>query len=540
MAIKKRFLIAGIAVILLLQIMASSLTGEDYSAENDNFSPSFISPVQLSSEIITNINMDDDRWIVKFKETPILLYEKEIRKLSGNEFIILENVDAQKAKIEEEHDRFLSDLSENAIFSADEIKEYDGIFNGIAIEASSDEIETIKEFDYVDSVYKDEIVESSLYESVPLINADDVWDVLDSRGIKITGQNVTIAIIDTGIDYTHTDFGSCTSVQFLAGSCTKIIGGYDFVNDDTNPIDDHGHGTHVASIAAGNGTLKGVAPNAQLVAYKVLGSSGSGYMSDVILAIELASDPNENGNSSDHYDIVSMSLGASGNPDDAVSQSVDNAVNLGVVIVAAAGNSGPSYGTISSPGNARKAITVGASDKSNVIASFSSRGATSINTIKPDVLAPGVSICAAEWDSAWQAYQCIDTKHVSISGTSMATPHVAGVAALLKQKNSSWSPAEIKSAIRTSAEDLGYDYRTQGWGRVNALAAVSLTESPCVAEFDTYNFSGIIVKVLNIKATATCDNFSNYTIHYGTGFEPISWTLLNSSNIEANDELIYS
>ena len=265
-------------------------------------------------------------------------------------------------------------------------------------------------------------------------------------------------------------------------------------------MDDMGHGTHVAATAAGNGAFKGVAPDAKILAYKVLDSSGSGSFSNVIAGIERAVDPNNDGDTFDHADIISMSLGAGCSsydetcgPDDAVSMAVDIAVDAGVIAVIAAGNSGPDAGTIGSPGTARKAITVGAVDKQKVIAEFSSRGPVETENeliLKPDVLAPGVNICAAQssQDRIWESVHnsngvdahCLDQSHISISGTSMATPHVAGAAALLKQSHPSWTPEEIKSALMMSAENLGYFISEQGNGfiDVNKANKIGIMLSP--------------------------------------------------------------
>ncbi|GAG79470.1 unnamed protein product, partial [marine sediment metagenome] len=219
--------------------------------------------------------------------------------------------------------------------------------------------------------------------------------------------------------------------------------GYDFVNDDEDPMDDYGHGTHCAGIAAGNGNVKGVAPDAILYAYKVLNEMGGGTEADVILGIERAVDPNNDDDFSDCIDVISMSLGGYGNPDDPASQAVDNAVENGVVVVISAGNSGPSQKTIRSPGTSRKAITVGASCKtvdigtdnycSSAVSSFSSRGPVvwkEGSMIKPDVIAPGVNIISTVRNGGYE----------SNSGTSMAAPHVAGAAALLIQAHSDWLP----------------------------------------------------------------------------------------------------
>ena len=403
-----------------------------------------------------------------------------------------------------------------------------------------------------------------------MINADDVWQLdvdgnncLSSGKTCLTGEGVTIGVIDTGVDYTHEDLGWCF------GEGCKVVGGYDFVNtfdfnydedindcyveniegnnceqqdywfdlnkdgdyedcyaesatgnfceEDNDPMDDHGHGTHVAATAAGNGVLKGVAPGAEIYAYKVLDSYGSGYENGIIGGIERAVDPNQDGDFSDHLDIISMSLGGSGNPDDPMSQAIDNAVDAGVVAVIAAGNDGPNSKTIGSPGTARKAITVGAVDKNNQLASFSSRGPviwTDENgnekaILKPDVVAPGVNICAAQWEDAWSENECLDSEHTAISGTSMATPHVAGAVALLKQKNPDWSPEEIKNSLKGTAVEvipgdvnLRWGISDQGYGRIDILEAVRLNEVPDTSlDFYIYseNYINNIYDLLLIK-----------------------------------------
>jgi hypothetical protein len=161
-------------------------------------------------------------------------------------------------------------------------------------------------------------------------------------------------------------------------------------------------------------------------------------------------------------------------PNHPLAQAVDNAVDSGVVVVVAAGNSGPDYETINCPGNARKALTVGASNSSGGVASFSSRGPVIWEDelfLKPEVVAPGVGICSAQWDSAYNEYLCKDDKHINLSGTSMAAPHVAGAAALLKQAHPSWAVEDIKSSLMLTATDLGDNIIAQGVGRINVTKA---------------------------------------------------------------------
>src|SRR3989344_675018 len=305
--------------------------------------------------------------------------------------------------------------------------------------------------------------------------------------ISADGSTVCFISSDNNI-YCHTYNSSYGYPPLSIPFNQKVVGGYDFVNNDNEPLDDHGHGTHVAATSASNGVLKGVAPDAQLYGLKVLDSYGSGYWSGVISGIEWAVDPDGDGDFNDHLEVISLSLGGDGNPQDPVSIAINNAVDAGVVAVIAAGNSG-GYATIGSPGTAAKAITVGATDKLDSIAYFSSRGPVIWNNgsfqfmVKPDVVAPGVDICAAQYDSAWATSGCYDADHIAISGTSMATPHVSGLAALLLQAHPQWTPEQVKMALRSSAVDLGNDITEQGYGRVNATAAV-LIDNPPIGHLD--------------------------------------------------------
>ncbi|HLJ72935.1 MAG TPA: S8 family serine peptidase, partial [Thermoanaerobaculia bacterium] len=338
--------------------------------------------------------------------------------------------------------------------------QYYELFNGVAITVSHAQIDDIRKLPYVKSVQVDLPVYALATPAPPAnvvkIRADQVWSKFGTRG-----AGVTVAVIDTGIDYTHPALGGCF------GPGCKVIGGYDFVNNDNDPRDDNLHGTHVAGIIAGNSDqLLGVAPDASLLAYKVLSASGAGSTSDVLAGIERAADPNNDGDFSDHADVANLSLGGLGNPDDVLSTAIDRGTSLGVVYCIAAGNAGSGYHTVASPGTARTAITVGATDVNDLLASFSSRGPnTKDAALKPDVLAPGVSIISS----------LPGGKYGALSGTSMATPHVAGVAALVKAVHHDWTAAQIKSAIVGTGNILGLDFMAQGGGRVDALSAASAT-----------------------------------------------------------------
>jgi serine protease AprX len=274
-------------------------------------------------------------------------------------------------------------------------------------------------------------------------------------------NDVTVAVIDTGIDASHRDLDN-----------GKVVGFKDFVNNRTTAYDDQGHGTHVAGIIAGEGEVtpanKGVAPGSSLVGVKVLDANGSGSMSNVTAGIDWAVQ------NKDVYGIrvLNLSLGTSQSSDgtDSTSVAVNNAVNAGLVVAVAAGNSGPARYTIGSPGAADKAVTVGAAadlgENGFFLADFSSRGYTADNRIKPDIVAPGYNITAPQANST--------TGYVTYSGTSMATPFTAGTIALMLDANPSLTPSQVASKLYGTAIDFGtvgkdIDY---GNGRLDGYEAI--------------------------------------------------------------------
>lgn len=269
------------------------------------------------------------------------------------------------------------------------------------------------------------------------------------KNYSVTGKGVKVAIVDSGISKNH---------PALAG---KVAAEFDQTGE--GPADLNGHGTHVACIVAcGDSTYRGVAPDVSLYNAKVLNQTGSGYISDVIAGVEWAIDQK--------VDVMNLSIGAFASPcdgTDALSYTVDKAFDAGILPVVSAGNSGPTAQTVASPGCAQKALTVGAVYDQGAIAEFSSRGPTGDGRVKPDVAAAGVDIFAADMGSAF----------VSKSGTSMAAPHVSGVAALLKQMNPAKNAADIKNLILKTASPLSYDSNTSGNGYLNADKALQSLKS---------------------------------------------------------------
>lgn len=334
--------------------------------------------------------------------------------------------------------------------------------NAIATSARASDLDAIAALPEVRGVTLDQRVHALAAENIEQVRAPQVWALPDGGGRALTGEGTTIAVIDSGIDYTHPDLGGCF------GPGCKVAGGYDFVNDDDDPMDDFHHGTQVAGIAAADGQMQGVAPGAQLYAYKVLDGDGSGYTSDVIAAIEMALDPDGDPATDDAVDVINISLGVPGGDRSPISEAANAAVRGGVVVVAAAGNAGPDYDTIEAPGSAREVLTVGAVDGTGKVAYFSARGFFAggldpdTTAIKPELTAPGVNLRTTTKGGGY----------TRSSGTSLSAPHVAGAAALIRQRYPQLDAGEIKSLLVNWASPVESAVQEAGNGQLDVLAAV--------------------------------------------------------------------
>jgi len=357
--------------------------------------------------------------------------------------------------------------------------EWTVVLNGIALYAPAAALDWATSRAGVARVEQDGEVTVALAQSVPLINADDLWSSKNATGSTVTGKDVVVAVLDTGIDYSHPDLGGTgvrsTDLSSIgSGTHNRIIGGWNFATSSADFWDGHGHGTHCAGIVGANGTVKGVAPDVKFRIYKVLSDAGWGSDSWVISGVEAATDPDDDGDTSDHSDVISMSLGGFGHPDDSLCEACDDAQTAGVLVAVAASNEGPDYETLGSPGSARKVVSVGAMFKDDSLVSFSSIGPSPIMQIKPDVTAPGVYI--------YSTYR--NNGYATMSGTSMATPHVAGAAALLIQSHPSWTSDQVKQSLMGTAKETAYNAYRQGTGRIDALAAnntVAFADPPSVS-----------------------------------------------------------
>ncbi|ANZ43364.1 hypothetical protein BBK82_38160 [Lentzea guizhouensis] len=331
-------------------------------------------------------------------------------------------------------------------------------------------------------VWLDGRITATLDRSAAQIGAPQAWQ----QGF--TGSGTTVAVLDTGIDTTHPD---------LQGA---VVEEKNFTPAATTD-DKYGHGTHVASTITGDGTYKGIAPDAKLVNGKVLDDGGSGSESGVIAGMEWAATRAE---------VVNMSLGSSSPSDgtDLMSQAVNRlTAEHGALFVISAGNSG---GPVASPAAADAALTVGAVERDDRLANFSSRGPRhGDGAIKPDITAPGVDIVAAKARNGVIGTP-VGPDHVALSGTSMAAPHVAGAAAVLAAKNPAWSPLEIKTALMHSAKaHADSSVFDQGAGRVDVARAVTTSPvaTPASLSFGTVRWphdnSQPITKKITYRNTGT-------------------------------------
>ena len=350
--------------------------------------------------------------------------------------------------------------------------------------------------------------------SVTQINADDVW------AMGYEGDGVIVGVIDTGTDYNHPDLHNNMWHDTGAG----YHYGWDFYDGDDDPMDDYGHGTHCSGSVCGDGaegTETGVAPSATLMALRINYYSGGEYT--WIEAMEFGADYGAS--------VLSMSLG-SGQGNTTLRDAEEDLLTAGVYHSVAAGNDGSSPGTVLSSGDSpppwfhpdqtyhggqSAVVTVGATDSGDNIASFSSRGPVTVWSdytdttplLDPDISGPGVDVVSTQWTGGY----------TTMSGTSMATPHLAGVAALMLSANPSLSVAKLDSLIEVTSLDLGSSGKdnTYGAGRVDAYQAVQGALAVGIADSpEGAGPSGLILSSVNPNPVLELASFEIYTEAGGT------------------------
>lgn len=390
-------------------------------------------------------------------------------------------------------------------------KEFDAVSGTIA----KSDLNALAANPDVEAIKADAEYQITLSKSVPFINAPKVWPIQIS-GINVTGNTETVCIIDTGVNYTHPALAA------------NYLGGFDFVNNDSDPMDDHNHGTHVAGIILSNDAVyRGVAPGAKFVAVKAFNSGGSGSLSDILAAMDWCV------TNKDAYNIsvMSMSFGDGGQYGSSdCPTTFDGPINAataaGITLVAASGNNGYSNG-VSSPACSPNVIAVGAVDNYDSVAGWSNSG-TSLG-----VLAPGVSITSAARSGGFMV----------MSGTSMATPHVSGVVALLRNYNklktgTDLTPAQVAEKLKSSGVSVTDPKNNRTTPRVDAFATIApiiTLESPLN---QTYSTAGVDFNITTDSAInsafVSVDNGPNNTLTNDTATHWYNNSVGNLTNSQHN------
>jgi subtilisin family serine protease len=409
--------------------------------------------------------------------------------------------------------------------------------NSLSAELTTDEINSLVNDNNVDEIRLVKYRTLFLQNSSVIINATKMWNK-QFNSVNITGKGQTVCIIDSGVNYTHPDLGECYGNNNASSNC-KVIGGYDFVNSDSDPMDDNGHGTHVAGIVAANGSITGIAPEAKIVAIKACNSGGSCGDDDIRAGIDWCV-----GNSSVYnISVISMSLGGGlysnscdyQDDDFNITLGINNAVGKNISVVVSSGNGlnnvGPGRANqIASPSCVQNATSVSSVNKSDYIdVTYADRNQLVL------LVAPGTSV-----NSTWK-----NGGYASNTGTSMAAPHVSGAIALIKQyltlTNKTKTPEQIEIILNNTGKkivDLNESAVTN-YSRINAYnAVVSLdTDSPNVTLISPINGTSSIGVNQTFKCNATDLSLKNMTFYLWNSSGIYNETFSNLSTSDNNFEI---
>lgn len=363
------------------------------------------------------------------------------------------------------------------------------------------------------------------------LDAPEAWDV------DTATSDVLVAVLDTGVDYNHRDLAAnmwknTAELNGLPGvdddhnGVIDDVYGYDFQSNDSDPIDSNGHGTMCAGIIAAvmnNSTdLAGIAQNTQIMAVKGMSETGTGTTADLARGLVYAVD---NG-----ADVVSMSFSAPVS-DQVLADAVVYAAAHGVMLVAAAGND--NRDALVYPARYYQVLGVGATDSNDTRASFSNY------CCWVDVAAPGVDILCLR--ATGTSRGTVQDPYVTVaSGTSMACPYAAGVAALILSRTPAFNPENIRSILKMTSDPKPQDQYI-GQGRINAARALTVTTSPIEAFLNLDGYlaeQGLLRQVIDIRGTAKGGSFSKYALYYGEGANPTSWTKIHESTTPVDNGVL--
>ncbi|MFC1800987.1 S8 family serine peptidase [Nanoarchaeota archaeon] len=371
----------------------------------------------------------------------VILKEKPIKQNFG--IMSVEDkksfLEEKKSNIKQNQQEVLDRLDQNSEFSVssanDKFHKFSTI-NGFTGKITQEEFEQLKDDPDVESIYLDRTFTVNLNDSTQLINSTLTNSIVQDYSTSLTGEGQTVCVIDSGINYNHPSLGG--------GWGNRVLSGYDYYNNDTDPADDNGHGTHVAGIIASNdSTYQGVAPEADLVALKACASDGSCAGSAMLASIDWCN----NYSTTYNITVISMSIGDNGQYNSSTcptsfDSAIDTSVGLGILFVVSSGNNGHKNG-ISLPACSPNATAVGSVDKTDSIPSYSNSGALL------DLLAVGGT------SSSQIRSLSTSNGYADLYGTSMAAPHVSGAAALLNQykkiiSNNTYTPTELENVLAST------------------------------------------------------------------------------------------
>ena len=373
-------------------------------------------------------------------------------------------------------------------------------------------------------IYDSNMKEIAVYHGNVSIDNPDQGSILNDVWTPFSnGNTMYVRLITDSTNvadgfYINGIMNGTTSTTINWTNCTRVIGGWDFVNNDADPMDDNGHGTHVAGIIGANGGVRGVAPDSELYALKVCNAQGSCFSSNIISALDWAVNNSAN--------IASISIGGSYSylnesnaGKDATSIAVDNAVNSGLIVVVSAGNNYNSsggvtaIGTINVPAASVGAIAVGSVDdggtvdqSDDAVPSFSARGPASFGRFDPVFTAPGVNINSTNISVSGIA------KYEILSGTSMSAPHVSGAIALMLEQNRNLTPRQVRAILIDSATNINDNPFVQGAGEVNVQNAMTYKTYAYVTGYNTYENLVTNDRWEFIANPIAKDNLANITI----------------------------
>ncbi|MBI2632720.1 S8 family serine peptidase [Candidatus Pacearchaeota archaeon] len=419
-----------------------------------------IAKAKVDMKVIDKVSKGEKaRVFIKFRETGLKINESKILSSKSN-------YDAQEKEIQA-FNKNKRNLVSNEIGKNKVRHEFQ---DTISAEIGKEDLNKLQQQDFIEKIEEVGVRHIMLQDSVVLINASRTHS-LGISSVNLTGRGESICVIDTGVNYSHESLGNCYGNNSVSSGC-KVVGGYDFVNSDSDPRDDHGHGTHVAGIAAANGSIKGVAPGARIIGIKVCDSGGACSDDDIIAGINWCV-----GNSTTYnISVISLSLGSGLYStycnNDSLAPAINSAVGANISVAIASGNGLNNDGNgnsnqIASPACVQNATAVGATDKSDSITSYSDR-----NSLM-SLLAPGgtSSSTMSQINST-----CLGGGYCGNQGTSMATPHVSGSIALIKEYLSLTGRTRTAKQVETILNNTGLRISDSASGinytRINAYQAI--------------------------------------------------------------------